>query len=612
VRRPFHVAAWLFLAFQALYALTSSGNVFRLPDEFEVYFQTESLVDRHRLSVPQTLVLTEEVRQPDGRVAVRPILFGKIGRDGEAYAPYGPFAAILAVPHHLAARAVAALAGVRREPLPGGRPWLVLVAGLTSLATSTATALTVVGFFFACLLLGRSVRYASTLSLALGVATPLWPYATSFFAEAFVASGLMWATVCLLLARRRIAGAGKWVVCASVLLAVTGLVKPTAIILLPGLVVAVLLDSSVPRRIRMTAAAMLCAGIAVAGAGHAGYNLVRFGSPLDFGYAWGETVAGGTPRPFALDELPRGLLVLLASPGKSLFVWAPVLLLVAARIPRAWRQCRAPVVGILMSAGIALTFYGSYFFPEGGYSHGPRHLVPLIPLLVLILAMAVDDPDPTGGTPVPLGSGGTPAPLGSSGTGVSPVRPGGMPAPLGSSGTGVSPVRPWGTPAPLGSSGTGVSPVRPGGTPAPLGRGLAVAVVMGCFMAAAAVGVSFVQDQTMGQDLAGRVRQNYYERVAAAPGRPWNRYRLDYVPFVQTLGSGPLGLAAPPGAGIDVFPLHLERARRRLPDMQAIPVWFPPALAASWLAVLLTAIAGLTRSVRDDARTGGHRRGRLA
>ena len=36
----------LFVFFQALYALTSSGNTFRVPDEFEVYFQVEHLVDR--------------------------------------------------------------------------------------------------------------------------------------------------------------------------------------------------------------------------------------------------------------------------------------------------------------------------------------------------------------------------------------------------------------------------------------------------------------------------------------------------------------------------------------------------------------------------------------
>src|SRR3982751_6771739 len=83
----------LFLFFQALYALTSSGNAFRVPDEFEVYFQAEHLVDAGDLSVPQTLAITSANGES--------IFFGNVGRDGRPYAPYGPLAAVLALPHHL-------------------------------------------------------------------------------------------------------------------------------------------------------------------------------------------------------------------------------------------------------------------------------------------------------------------------------------------------------------------------------------------------------------------------------------------------------------------------------------------------------------------------------
>src|SRR5262245_24841135 len=97
----------LFVFFQALYALTSSGNAFRVPDEFEPYFQVEHLVDAGDLSVPQTLA----IRQPtirDGRVVgSEPIFYGKLGVDRKPYAPYGPLVAFLALPHHLIARAVA-------------------------------------------------------------------------------------------------------------------------------------------------------------------------------------------------------------------------------------------------------------------------------------------------------------------------------------------------------------------------------------------------------------------------------------------------------------------------------------------------------------------------
>jgi hypothetical protein len=55
-RRP---ALVLFLFFFSLYALTASGNAFRVPDEFEVYFQAEHLADAGDISVPQTLAITQ-------------------------------------------------------------------------------------------------------------------------------------------------------------------------------------------------------------------------------------------------------------------------------------------------------------------------------------------------------------------------------------------------------------------------------------------------------------------------------------------------------------------------------------------------------------------------
>ena len=99
----------LFVFFQAFYALSSSGNAFRIPDEFELYFQTEHLLDAGDISVPQTL----EIRQPvvvDGKVVgEQSVFFGKVGQDGKPYAPYGPLAAVLALPHHAAGRVLAGL-----------------------------------------------------------------------------------------------------------------------------------------------------------------------------------------------------------------------------------------------------------------------------------------------------------------------------------------------------------------------------------------------------------------------------------------------------------------------------------------------------------------------
>lgn len=375
----------LFLFFQALYALTSSGNAFRIPDEFEVYFQTENLFDNGNLSVPQTL----EIRQPqvvDGKVVgTTSIFFGKMGLDGKPYAPYGPLAAVLALPHHAAGRALASLLGIPRLPPGKGLAWVIVVGGVTMLTTATAAALAVAGFHRAVLAIGTPASPALWLSLLLGGATVLWPYGTSFFTEAWQAAAMIWAAA-LLLEARTAAGAVPRVIAAAVLLTIMGLIKVTSLVFAPAFVIAVLLERSVPAAARYKAALVLALAIGVATAAHLGWNQYRFGSPFDFGYDWSETIPMPPPRTFLLADLPRGLMVLLASPGKSMLLWAPMLVLSALSVSHMINRDRALTLGIATAFLVGLVFYAAYLFPEGGYAHGPRHLVPIVPLLALLAA----------------------------------------------------------------------------------------------------------------------------------------------------------------------------------------------------------------------------------
>jgi hypothetical protein len=368
----------LFWCFFALYALTSSGNPFRVPDEFEVYFQAANLADAGNLSVPQTLAITQ-----DGQ----PIFFGKFGADGRPYAPYGPGVAFLIEPFHLAGRAVARLAGVPRLPLPGGIAWEVLAGGLTTFATAFAAALAVAGFYRACLALGAARRRAVRLAIVLGGATFLWAYGTTLYSEAWLAAAFAWAAALLLEARSAERGAGARVASAALLLAVAILTKPTAVVIAPAFILAALVDPVTSVRTRLRVAIVLAAGCAAGVAGQVGWNLYRFGQPLDFGYNLAAMIPEPPARSFTIEDVPRGLFVQLLTPGKSLFVWAPATLLGLLALPVCWRRERALAAGLPVALLSALFFYAAYLFPEGGYAHGPRHLVPLVPLLLLPLAV---------------------------------------------------------------------------------------------------------------------------------------------------------------------------------------------------------------------------------
>jgi hypothetical protein len=361
----------LFLFFFALYALTSSGNAFRVPDEFEVYFQAEHLADAGDLSVPQTLSITDHGQS---------IFFGTFGRDGKPYAPYGPGVAFLLLPFHVAGRAVAAVAGVPRAPLPGGIAWEFVVGGVTALSMAFAAALAVAGFFRACRALGASVIDARHLAFVLGACTILWSYATTLYSEAWLAAAFVWAAACLLDRRPKIGAA-------AVLIALAIVTKPTAIVIAPAFPIAVLFDRRGTGLTRTSAAVALCAAIGVAAGVHIAWNVTRFGSPFDFGY----NLAGMIPHPparlFIPGTVPRGLFLQLLTPGKSLFVWAPATLLSMLALRACWTRERGVAAGLIVGTVAALLFYAAYIFPEGGYANGPRHLVPLVPLLMLPLAV---------------------------------------------------------------------------------------------------------------------------------------------------------------------------------------------------------------------------------
>lgn len=369
----------LFVFFQALYALTSSGNAFRVPDEFEVYFQAEHFVDQGDLSVPQALA----IRSGSGA----PRFFGKIGVDGRPYAPYGPGVAVLAIPYHLLGRAIARAVGVRRAPLPEGIAWMFLVGGVTMLASATAGALAVAGFYRAAIAIDTAPRAALILSLLLGAATVLWPYATSFYSEAWQAATLVWAAALLLEARRQPpATARARVAAAAALLVVAGVTKVTSLVFAPAVVAGTLTDRSQPLRTRAEVAIVLSSAMALAAGVHLTWNAYRFGDPFEFGYNWADwaqTIPQLPARAFLLADIPRGLAVLLLTPGKSLLLWAPPLLMAALRWPACLRREPAVAVGSACAAVVGLLFFSAYLFPEGGFAHGPRNLVPIVPLLLL-------------------------------------------------------------------------------------------------------------------------------------------------------------------------------------------------------------------------------------
>jgi hypothetical protein len=116
------------------------------------------------------------------------------------------------------------------------------------------------------------------------------------------------------------------------------------------------------------------------------YNTIRFGSPLETGYA--ETAQALTV------PIPVGLYGLLLSPGKSVFLYAPITLAGVL----GWftlRRSHAAVAWTLATMACAyLLFYARYDWWYGGGPWAPRFLTVILPFAALPIAALVSRPLP--------------------------------------------------------------------------------------------------------------------------------------------------------------------------------------------------------------------------
>ncbi|HEY4819114.1 MAG TPA: hypothetical protein VIH67_16930 [Candidatus Acidoferrum sp.] len=362
------IAILLFLALDFLFLLTSSGRV-RTVDEVSVDFQAESLVTRGSTAVPQAVAAN--------------FFYGKVDRRGQPRAPYGEGQAILVAPWHVVARML-------RAVLPGipaqSRDLFVDVVVTSSSATFSALAAALALWIFC--ELGIDIKTATLAALMLALATPLFAYSAWFFSEPLAAALLLGTALALF------TGGGEQrstalVALAGVLLGVTIWVRPSHIIAVPVFLLALLIRD---REKSIRAAITLAAVVGFFGGMYLLRNQIYFGNPMDFGYP--EVAEGGKHLNSFETPLATGLYGFLLSPGKSVFLFAPLVLLA---VPGVLRLAKRNVPLAIVAGGtplIYLLFFARYTQWEGGYCVGPRYLVPGIALLCLGLGPALADATP--------------------------------------------------------------------------------------------------------------------------------------------------------------------------------------------------------------------------
>ena len=357
------------LAALLTFALTGGGRIVG-SDEVTMFELSRSLA-HGRIDVPEGATL----RGPDGRFYTK-------NTAGEA---------VLALPLVVAGDLAARVAGFREERAQWAARFIA------SFFNALVAALLLAALYASLRALRVGARASFVATLMLGFTTPLWIYAKSFMAEPLEALGLLLAlsgaaragvspgpaTAGAPAAQRR----GEIEAALGAFLAVSAKL---------GVLPMVLAALAATGFRRPRAWIVPLAGVAAALAGHAVYNQLRFGSPLETGYAAQASLAAFT------TPLLVGVYGLLLSSGKGVLWFAPMLWLgpwgVAGMVrsrqhsdaPRRGDDVRRAGWAIVAAWCVGLFVFGRFQHWGGDGSWGPRYLVPLLPLGALVVGFALE------------------------------------------------------------------------------------------------------------------------------------------------------------------------------------------------------------------------------
>jgi hypothetical protein len=302
----------------------------------------------------------------------------KARREGHYYCDKAPGVSLLAVPAYALTRAIIGPSG---DEKPTPRFLADAAFTITVWSIGVPSALSVLALCMLLAALGVGLRARLAVAAAYALATLAFPYSTLLYGHQLCAAMTLGAFA--LLVRFRPEPSPRVLFAAGFLLGGAVMVEyPSA---LAGLVIAIYAATFVRPYRRL---AWLAAGAALPGIALAIYHWVSFGGPLTLPYEFstqkhrsmGFFMGLGVPDLGALGHI-------LVTPYRGLFYSAPWLALAIPGAVRWWRAARRPEV-IACAAIVLLHIWlnASLVDWEGGWTLGPRYLVPCIPFLAVLAA----------------------------------------------------------------------------------------------------------------------------------------------------------------------------------------------------------------------------------
>jgi hypothetical protein len=312
---------------------------------------------------------------------------------GHYYSDKAPGLVLLALPAAAIARPLLRATGI--DPMsPRG---LVAISYLvTVFAVALPTALACACLFWIAVRLGSSETGAAFAALSMGLATPIWAYATLFWGHALTGASLLFAFAAGMMLRscelaRRDFLCGVAVGLGAGWATVSEYPAAPAAVILAVFALAQVWQAGWPRRWPTAAGifggALACIAVLMV------YQYHAFGSALHPSYAYYQEGAFPWMKHGYMGlTYPRidVMLKLLFGCRRGLFVVSPILVAAPFGLRALWKNpaTRGAAAAASGVAAYYFLFNASFWVWDGGWSYGPRYLSAGLPLLCVGLAPA--------------------------------------------------------------------------------------------------------------------------------------------------------------------------------------------------------------------------------
>ncbi len=358
----------LILFLYAVYLLSFSGK-FHVMDELAVFTAGHNLARYGRTDINQLIWTNHWTPNPPGIW----------GADGNLYTKKPPGISFITAP----------LVGLSRM-LPG-----LNAVQLGLLTNAVVTALTAGLLFIWLFDLGFSYRAATLTALGYGLGTFAWVYARMFWESSLLALTFLaavWAAYRATSGQAQSQTTWPWLLLCG-LMAAIGLTlrfEAALAVLLIGLYLLIasfsrlsgpVSRSTLAKNFPWASLMLYLTPSMLVGMGLLYFNFIRYGNLLETGYT----------AEILFDKPWVGAFGLLFSPGRGLFFYAPLTLLLFLGFRPAWRRLLRLYFWLIALLCLSYwLFYGSWFAWGGTWGWGPRFLLPILPLLMLFVAEPIE------------------------------------------------------------------------------------------------------------------------------------------------------------------------------------------------------------------------------